>query len=540
MVRLRRRRARTQANCRISRCTAGWLSYQKAKAPGDEASALALIGQIFAAREAWRDALNADALSLKAEDNADLRKSYDDMREKHGFRVLKYTIDNESANARACFQFSEDLLRSRTDFSPFVTVAGQTSPAISQDNQQICVENLGHGEHYAVTLRAGLPSQVGEDLTHPQNYDLYIRDRSPNARFTGRNYVLPRVGPEGLPIVSVNTSKIKVEIFRVGDRNLPPTVHSEDFLSQLSGYRLQQLADKDGTRIWSGTLDAKNELNKDVITDFPVLEALGTPQPGVYVMSAQAADDLSASEDAYDTRATQWFVVSDLGLTALSAPDGVTVLVRSLADATPRANVEVRLLAQNNEMLATVKTDAQGAAHFDPGLSRGVGGLAPGLIVAKTTGDAGEKTDANFLDLQQSAFDLADRGDKGRAAPQQLDAFVYAERGVYRSSENVHLTALLRDAQGFGVAGTPLTLVIKRPDGVEFLRTTLPDQGLGGRSLSIKLPANAAPGGWTAEAYVDPKSPALGETSFLVEDYVPERMDMTLTARAAAAKPGKP
>ena len=68
---------------------AAWLSYQKAKAPGDEANALALIGQIFAAREAWRDALNADALSLKAEDNADLRKTYDDMREKHGFRVLE-------------------------------------------------------------------------------------------------------------------------------------------------------------------------------------------------------------------------------------------------------------------------------------------------------------------------------------------------------------------------------------------------------------------------------------------------------------------
>jgi uncharacterized protein YfaS (alpha-2-macroglobulin family) len=527
-------RGADEAKLRDLALAAAWLSYQKAQSPGDEAGALALIGEVFAAREAWRDALNADALALKSQETPDLRKAYDRLREKYGFRVLKYTIDNESANPRACFQFSEDLLRSRTDFSSFVTVAGQTSPAISQDNQQICVENLRHGEHYAVTLRAGLPSQVGEDLLHPQNYDLYIRDRSPGAHFTGRNYVLPRVGPEGLPIVSVNTGKIKVEIYRVGDRNLPPTVHSEDFLSQLSGYRLQQLRDKDGTKIWSGTLDAKNELNKDVITDFPVLEALGTPQPGVYVMSAQAVDDLGAANDDFDLKATQWFVVSDLGLTALSAPDGVTVLVRSLADATPKAHVEVRLLAKNNEPLATVKTDAQGMAHFDPGLSRGEGGLAPGLIVA-TDGEA----DGNFLDLQQSAFDLADRGDKGRAAPQKLDAFVYAERGVYRSSETVWLTALLRDAQGSAVARTPLTLVVKRPDGVEFLRATLPDEGLGGRGLSIKLPANAAPGGWTAEAYVDPKSPALGETSFLVEDYAPERMDMTLTPKAALAKPGE-
>jgi hypothetical protein len=513
---------------------AAWLSYQKARAPGDEAAALALIGQIYAAREAWREALNADAASLKAQDNSALRKSYEDLREKHGFRVLKYTIDNESANPRACFQFSEDLLRSRTDFSPFVTVAGQTAPAISQESQQICVENLRHGEHYAVTLRAGLPSQVGEDLLHPQNYDLYIRDRSPSAHFTGRNYVLPRVGPEGLPIVSVNTRKIKVEIYRVGDRNLLPTVRSEDFLSQLSGYRLRQFADSDGEKIWSGTLDAQSEINKDVVTDFPVLEVLKTPQPGVYVMSAQAADDLSASDESYETTATQWFVVSDLGLTALSAPDGVTVLVRSLADAAPKPGVELRLLAKNNEVLATATTDAQGAARFDPGLSRGEGGLAPGLIVA-----ADGKADANFLDLQQSAFDLADRGVKGRAAPQKLDAFVYAERGVYRSNETVFLTALLRDAQGLGVARTPLTLVVKRPDGVEFLRTTSADQGLGGRSLSFKLPNDAASGGWTVEAFVDPKSPALGDTSFLVEDYVPERMEMTLATKAASARPGE-
>ncbi len=513
---------------------AGWLSYQKAKSRPDEAAALALIGEVFAARESWRDALNADRLALVAQDAPELRKFYEDMREKHGFRVVKYTVDNESANPRVCFQFSEDLLRSRTDFSAFVTVAGQATPAISSEDQQICVENLKHGEHYAVTLRAGLPSQVNEDLLHPQNYDLYIRDRSPSAHFTGRNYVLPRVGPEGLPIFSVNTSKIKVAIYRIGDRNLLPTIRSEDFLSQLSGYRLRQFGDSDGDKIWSGTLDAKSELNKDVVTDFPVLEALGTPQPGVYVMSARAADDLSAGDDSYETRATQWFVVSDLGLTALSGADGVAVLARSLADASPKPGVEVQLLAKDNEVLAKVKTDARGMARFDPGLSRGEGGLAPGLIVA---GDG--QNDYNFLDLQQSAFDLADRGVKGRAAPSKLDAFVYAERGVYRSNESVHLTALLRDPQGTAVAQTPLTLVVKRPDGVEYQRATLPDQGLGGRSLTFKLPDDAASGGWTVEAYVDPKSPALGEASFLVEDYIPERMDMVLTAKAAAAKPGE-
>ncbi|HUO55442.1 MAG TPA: alpha-2-macroglobulin family protein, partial [Rhodoblastus sp.] len=326
---------------------AAFAAYRHARAKTEEAAALALVAEIYAARESWRDALNAYRASLGAFALPPVQKTYDDLREKYGFRVLDYKVDNESASPRVCFQFSEDLARGKGDFSPFVTLDGQSDAAVSSEERQICVEGLKHGQHYAIGLRQGLPSSVGESLLRSLDYAVYVRDRSPQARFTGRNYVLPRIGPEGVPVVSVNTTKVKVEIFRVGDRNLLPTIRSDDFLSQLSAYRLKQFSDSDGQKIWSGTLDVKSELNKDVVTDFPVLEALGSPQPGVYVMGATAADDLSAGGDEdYGLRATQWFVVSDLGVTAFSGPDGITALVRSLASAAPKAGVEARLIAR--------------------------------------------------------------------------------------------------------------------------------------------------------------------------------------------------
>ena len=58
------------------------------------------------------------------------------------------------------------------------------------------------------------------------------------------------------------------------------------------------------------------------------------------------------------------------------------------------------------------------------------------------------KGDYAFLNLKAPAFDLTDRGVAGRSVAAGLDAFVYTERGVYRTGETVHLTALLRDAQG--------------------------------------------------------------------------------------------
>src|SRR5205814_4547418 len=97
-----------------------------------------------------------------------------------------------------------------------------------------------------------------------------------------------------------------------------------------------------------------------------------------------------------------------------------------------------------------------------------------------------------------------------------------AERGVYRSNETVYLTALLRDGQGNAVLGGLLTLVIERPDGVEFRRAVLADQGAGGRSMTLPLNAAVPTGTWRVRAFTDPKGPSVGETTFMVEDYIPE------------------
>ena len=143
--------------------------------------------------------------------------------------------------------------------------------------------------------------------------------------------------------------------------------------------------------------------------------------------------------------ATQWMVVSDLGLTTFSGDDGIHVLARSLATAVPLPGVEVRLIAHNNEVLATKTTGADGRVDFDPGLSRGTGGSAPGLLGRRRSAT----TTASSISTR-AAFDLTDRGVSGRDAPSALDAFVYTERGVYRSGETVFVAALLRDAEGRG------------------------------------------------------------------------------------------
>ncbi|GGC54872.1 alpha-2-macroglobulin family protein [Chelatococcus reniformis] len=516
---------------------AAYAAYQAATTKADEAAALAQLGAAFETREIWRPSLDAYAASLALADNGRLRTTYEELRSKYGFRITDYKVDSDSASPRVCFEFSDPLAR-KTDFAPYVALSGAANAAVSGEDRQLCVDGLKHGERYAIVLRQGLPSSVGESLLKSADYEIYVRDRSPQVRFTGRNYVLPRAGQEGIPVITVNTPKVKLDIARIGDRSLLPTVRSEDFLAQLSQQGIDAILTEKGFKVWSGTLDAKSELNKDVVTAFPIVEAVnGKLDPGVYVMTALPAnaDGTADGGDDYSQRATQWFVVSDIGLTAMSGKEGVDVLARSLASAEPLAGIEIKLVARNNEVLATRATDTAGRVRFDPGLARGEGGLAPGLVVA-----SGPESDYGFLDLQQNAFDLTDRGVSGRAAPAALDAFLFAERGVYRSGETVHLTSLLRDGKGIAVPRVPLTLVVRRPDGVEYRRSQVEDQGLGGRALSIPLLSGSQSGTWRVLAYTDPKGKPVGETSFLVDDYVPERLEVKLTPKTAVLRPGEP
>jgi len=520
---------------------AAYRGYLLAKGAPAEAQALNTLAVTYARTEDFRIALAALRASLKTVETPDARAQYERLRPQYGFRLLENKIDSDAVSPRACFTFSEDLITSgKVDYAPFVAVSGLANPAISVEARQICVEGLEHGKRYGVVLRQGLPSSVGEDLMKAADYDIYVRDRSAQVRFTGRNYVLPRNGQEGLPVVTVNTPSVEIKVHRIGDRSLAPTLRNDMFLSSLDGSRARKIAEESGQLVWKGTLATRTDLNKDTVTAFPVLEAVGKLEPGVYVMTAKLPgkverDESGEETDGWEDLATQWFVVSDLGLTAFSGDDGIDVVVRSLTAAQPVAEVELRLVAKNNEVLGTAKSDATGRVHFAAGLTRGTGGMAPGVVAA-----ADGKGDYGFLDLVQAAFDLTDRGVKGRIAPKGLDAFVFTERGVYRTGETVNITTLLRDAKGNAVADLPLTLVVQRPDGVEYRRQAVADQGDGGRAWSLALISGVQTGTWRIKALADPKRPPIGEATFLVADYVPERIDVTLKPVTARLRAGEP
>jgi alpha-2-macroglobulin len=521
---------------------AAWNAYQHAKAPATKGAALFVLHEAFKRRSFWRaaiDALRASvALAPDAPQAQVAQAALEALVAEHGFRIAEYKVDSDAAQPRLCIQFSEPLASGQVDWAQYIQVNGSDPQAVTAEARQICIDGLVHGGRYEIRVRAGLPSAIRtETLGKTAEMAVYVRDRAPSVRAVARSYVLPDRGQQGIPLVTVNTDKVQLAVYRIGDRSIAQVLQSGDFQRQLSPEDVSALKERTGAQVYSGEMQVASRLNEDVTTAFPVAEAVPRLQPGVYVLAAQVAvkgDGGNGGDNAASRRATQWFIVSDLGLTAINGDDGVHGFVRSLASAEPMAAAGVRLIARNNEVLATAKTDARGYVRFDPALLRGAGGQAPAVLVAET-----EAGDYAFLDMATAAFDLTDRGVGGRAEPGPVDGFTYTDRGVYRPGESVHLTTLVRTRDGTASA-VPVTLIFQRPDGVEHSRQTLPDQALGGRTAKFGLAGSAMTGTWRVKVHTDPKAAPIAQAAFLVEDFVPERLELKLETPSEALSTQRP
>ena len=493
-------------------------AYLRGTSDGARASALLVLSQALERRRRGGDMIPALRLAMSMQPRDDIEAALDKAIGKYGFRIVENTVESDTAAPRICAEFSEPLVQAGVDYDPYVRLP---DPAfvVQAQGRQLCVDGLKNGTRYRITFRKGLPAASGETLNKDIEITQYVRDRSPSIRFPGRSYVLPKSADAGLPVETVNLTKIDLRLRRISDRNLLRAVQDDFFGRPLSQWQDQQFASEIAQEVWTGTAELTSELNRDVTTRLPMAEAIAGQPAGIYALSAR----VPGADPYEDSGATQWFVLSDLGLSTISGIDGLHVSVRGLSDARARAGIEVTLVSRANAVLGRAVTDDQGYVLFEPGLSRGTGASAPALVLAQK-GDE----DIGFLSLSDPAFDLSDRGVEGRAPAGPVDVFLTTDRGAYRAGETIYATVLARDDSANAIEGLPLIAILSRPDGVEYRRLISDGGKAGGHVFAMKVGPSAPRGTWRLDIKSDPKAPALASQSLLVEDFMPERIDFEM------------
>jgi uncharacterized protein YfaS (alpha-2-macroglobulin family) len=427
--------------------------------------------------------------------------------------VQRYDLQANQDTPELCFVLSESVARRpATPLESFVATDPATTLSATPRNDRLCLTGFSFGNSYTITLKAGLPGVAGQ-LAKDAQYRIDIPHRPPMLDFASQGQVLPRVGSGGLPIRSVNVPKIDVRIVRVADENLL-------WDSWLNNQAADAARPARGQLVWQGTVEPKGQQNRDTVTMLPIETTIGALTPGLYVATARQVGSVPGRQPP-----TQYFTVSDLGLTAYRGPTSILVAARSLATAAAAPGIEIALVADNNRELGRARTDGNGFARFDPALLEGRDGNAPNAIFAY--GPAGEfaivsASDLTGSDGQQSRTDIA---------------LLHVDRAVYRPGESVNILALMRTDQGGPITKRPLTMTVLQPSGAVFAARTLSDQGAGSYNFAIAIPENGSAGRWQIEARRDGDMKPIGTAHFDVEPQSAARPGLAVNADVAVVDP---
>ena len=393
---------------------------------------------------------------------------------------------------------------------------------------------------YRVQAGEGLKSVDGVALPAVANCELATTPTPPAHYFASRGTVLPAGQNGGLPVATVNTPEVDVQFLRVAPAALPR------FLERLAGGRNPGAADDEGE---GGYDDPGNSLQgrtsgwqleqwkayaepvhlaryrTEGPADqrrnhfLPVEHIAELQQPGVYlaVMNRPGRFD-------NDYQVTH-FYVSDIGLQLQRQSEGLSVFVSSLKSGKALAGVRVELLDAHGRLKVAQDSDADGHARFERPPAEAT------LALAR------QGAQLTPLRLREAGLDLSEF-DIGGHPSRSVRLFAYAGRDLYRPGEALTLSVLARDADGQPGAAQPLQATLRQPDGRSVSSETwLPDPARPGYlQHALRLSADAPTGTWTLELRHDPasKEPTTA-WRFQVEEFLPERMKLALTAPATLA-----
>lgn len=252
---------------------------------------------------------------------------------------------------------------------------------------------------------------------------------------------------------------------------------------------------------------------------------------------AQAADadedeqDAGETSENYESKSDQrLIVVTDLGILVKKSIDGSQdVFVQSIYTGKPVEGASVEIIGKNGQTLFSQNTDASGRVHFAKveGMSRE---RAPLMILVRKAGDL-SFLPLNTADrsLDMSRFDVG--GGKNASVPDQVSAYLFSDRGIYRPGDTFHIGMITKSANWSGaITGLPLEVEVTDARGLTVKREKIKLPAGGFSEISYATEESAPTGTYSINLYLvrDGKAGAqIGSTTVKVQEFQPDRMKVS-------------
>ncbi|MET0465525.1 MAG: MG2 domain-containing protein [Chitinophagaceae bacterium] len=431
-------------------------------------------------------------------------------------------------------QLSEENLKSHIRIDPEVSFSVSTNESgFTIRSSQFSVD-----KSYTLIISKGLRGKIGGVLKEEYNGSVAFGELEPGITFTNNKAVyLSKKGAKNMEVRITSVEKVKIVISKIYENNL--------LMAQRYGYYPQESGNS-GYEEYEGDYGGDSYTSAslgDVIYE-KVIDTRSLPKSGGgrLLNFSQFEDRLPdfngvyhvviRSETDYWVRDSRFISLSDIGLIAKQGEDKIVVFANSIKTADPVNGVTINVYAANNQLIGTAATDADGVASIAYS-KKEFSGFKPAMIIAKTADDF------NYLPFNNTRVNTSRFAVGGkRNNSSGLDAFVYAERDIYRPGERVNFSVIIRDREWHSPGEIPLKMKFLMPNGKELktFRKNLNDEGA--VEGNVDIATSAITGSYTLEVYTS-NDVLLASKNFSIEEFVPDRIRVNAKLSATALKPGQ-
>ncbi len=388
------------------------------------------------------------------------------------------------------------------------------------------------GTRYTVAVSPRCKDRLGNAMVRPFTQSVQVGHYSPLIQMQRGMAFMEAPSAPGeplkLPVTLRNIQGAQVKMLRVEEADLARFAVDFDRWDSKILNNFKPMVDR------AYGADLKPDASRTYGVD--LREVLGSGGHGVAYVALEGKN-LHDSQRRFSQAAVQ---VTDIGLTAKYSPESILVWTTRLSTTEPMAGVRVAMQAPDGKVLWEGTTGDDGIAR-GPGLST-FGAVKPRVLLAKK-GD-----DLTFIDLESWDMQLAPwrfgYEYAWDAAPAEVRGFVFAERGVFRPGERVHLKGYLRADRGRSLELLPqrdATVTVTDSRDSVILTRQVQLSALGSLDLEVDLPARAPLGTYSVSV-----RPAAGDAnlqgeatgSFRVEAYRAPDFEVVVEPEAQHVSPG--
>lgn len=413
------------------------------------------------------------------------------------------------------------------------------------------------GRHLYVTVDKGIKSFHGYQLRDNQSRVFQVEPFPSELKIVGEGALLSMSGEKRIAVMTRDIPGVRFEIGRLLPQQIQHLVSQTDgsftqpeFYGRLTEEHITERFEK---RVELPDVKA-GKLHYESLDLAKYLDNGGNSRRGIFLLTVSrhdpnegkaepVADDEPMAEgegeegdgeegyqppvDDRPLRDRRLILVTDLGIVVKKSVGGsYDVFVQSLHTGAPVGEASVDVIARNGQTIVSHNTDASGRVSL-PALADYTREKTPLLFLVRKGGDM-SFLPFNRYDRQidYSRFDVG--GVVNPRSQEQLSAYLFSDRGIYRPGDPFHIGMIVRPADWKkDVAGVPMEVEVRDPRGLVVKREKLKLPASGFAEFTHATLDTAPTGTYTVNLSLirgDQEALPLGSTSIKVQEFLPDRM----------------